>query len=118
MQSVLDAKVVDQLRALARDGSPGLLDRLQAVYARDTPDRLRALRTAVAAGDDDAVAFSVHTLKGSAANLGATRVVEALRDIESSAPGTSAALLEPLLAALERHAADAQAELTLLARSG
>lgn len=115
METVLDAEVVSQLRALAGAGSPDLLERLQAAYARDTPDRLRALRTAVAAGDDDAVAFSVHTLKGSAANLGARRVVAALERIEGTR-ATGGAALEPLLAALERHAADAQAELALIAQ--
>jgi HPt (histidine-containing phosphotransfer) domain-containing protein len=117
METVLDAKVVSQLRALAGAGSPDLLERLQAAYARDTPDRLRALRTAVATGDDDAVAFSVHTLKGSAANLGARQVVAALERIEGTRD-TGGAALEPLLAALERHAADAQAELALIAREG
>jgi HPt (histidine-containing phosphotransfer) domain-containing protein len=118
MESVLDADVVNQLRALARAGSPELLERLRAAYARDTPDRLRALRAAVATGDRDAAAFSVHALKGSAANLGARQVVMALERIESAAPGTGAAELEPLLAALERHAADAEAELALVARAG
>ena len=118
MAGVLDPEVVDQLRALARAGNPGLLDRLQASFARDTPDRLRALRTAVAAGDGDGVAFNVHALKGSAANLGAIEIVATCEQIERFAVGTASRGLEPLLVALERNAADAQAELALVAERG
>ena len=118
MADVLDPEVVDQLRALARAGNPGLLDRLQASFARDTPDRLRALRTAAAAGDGDGVAFHVHALKGSAANLGAIEIVATCEQIERFAAGTASRELEPLLVALERNAADAQAELALVADAG
>jgi two-component system, sensor histidine kinase and response regulator len=117
MASVLDPEVVDQLRALVRAGNPDLLNRLQASFARDTPARLRALRTAVASGDMDAVAFNLHTLKGSAANLGAIEIVATCRQIESSPGGSGARQLE-LIVALERNAADAQAELALVAEAG
>lgn len=113
-ESVLDPVVVEQLRSLARAGSPELLERLQASFARDTPERLSALRAAVAAGDSEAVGFGVHTLRGSAANLGATEIVEMCRRIEDM-PAAGAAELEPLLAELEQCAARAQAALTRLA---
>lgn len=119
MARVLDTEVVDQLRALTRAGNPDLLDRLQASFARDTPERLHALRTAVADGDAEAVAFNVHTLRGSAANLGAIEMVATCERIESApAAGRASGALEPLLVALERNAADAQAELTLVAAAG
>lgn len=118
MASVLDPEVVDQLRALARAGNPDLLNRLQASFARDTPVRLRALRTAVASGDTDAVAFNLHSLKGSAANLGAIEIVATCEQIESSPGGPGERQLEPLIVALERNAADAQAELALVAEAG
>jgi HPt (histidine-containing phosphotransfer) domain-containing protein len=118
MSGVLDPEIVDQLRALARAGNPDLLDRLQASFARDTPERLRALRTAVDAGDSEAAAFSVHALKGSAANLGAVQVVAVLEQIESLPAGTGAQSLEPLLAALEQHAREAQAALAQMAEAG
>jgi HPt (histidine-containing phosphotransfer) domain-containing protein len=117
MADVLDADIVEQLRALAQAGNPDLLDRLQASFARDTEVRLQALRTAVADGDAGAVAFNVHTLKGSAANLGAVGVVAALQRIED-APAGGAPALEPLLAALEQHAAEAQVALARVAELG
>ena len=116
--SVLAPEIVEQLRALAQAGNAGLLDKLQASFARDTPERIQALRAAVAAGDADAIAFNIHTLKGSAANLGAVQVVEACRRIESLAAGADAGAVEPLLVELEQGAARAQAELTRLAQTG
>ena len=113
--AVLDPAIVEQLLALAHAGNAGLLDRLQASFARDTPARLQALRDALAAGDADAVVFNTHTLKGSAANLGAVQVVELCRQIESLPASAAAGSVEPLLAELERGAARAQAELTRLA---
>jgi HPt (histidine-containing phosphotransfer) domain-containing protein len=118
MGAALDPGVVDQLRALARAGNPDLLARLQTAFARDTPDRLRALRVAVAAGDGDAVDFALHALKGSAANLGAIQVVATCEQIENCDGEAGAGTLEPLLVALERNAAAAQAELVLMAEAG
>jgi two-component system sensor histidine kinase/response regulator len=118
MASVLDPETVAQLRALVRAGNPDLLDRLQASFARDTPGRMGALRLAVADGDGEAVAFNLHTLKGSAANLGAIGVVAAVEQIERAPQAAGAAALEPLLAALERTVAEAQAELALMAAAG
>ena len=115
---VLDAAIADQLRTLAQAGSPDLLERLHASFARDTPPRLSALRVAVASGDRAAMAFNVHTLKGSAANLGAVRIAEVCRELEAAAGDPDPELLEPLLRALEAHAADAQSALAQLAEGG
>ena len=116
--SVLDPAIVEQLLALAHAGESGLLDRLQASFARDTPVRLQALRDALAAGDAEAVAFNTHTLRGSAANLGAVQVVELCRQIEILPVAADAGIFEPLLTELEHGAARAQAELTRLAEAG
>ena len=115
---VLDPASVDQLRMLAGSANPDLLRKLQASFARDTPARLLALRAAVDAGDAEAVTFNVHTLKGSAANLGALHVVATCQEIESVAETLGPAAMEPLLRSLERQAADAQAALTRLAETG
>jgi HPt (histidine-containing phosphotransfer) domain-containing protein len=116
--SVLDPETVDQLRTLAREANSDLLHRLQASFARDTPPRLVALRAALAAGDADAVAFGLHTLSGSAANLGAIEVVATCRQIELSTETAGAPALEQLLDQLERNAAEAGAELARMAAAG
>ena len=115
---VLDPAIVEQLRELARAGSSDLLHKLHASFARDTPARLHDLRAAVAAGDAEAVAFHVHTLKGSAANLGATEVVASCQRIERSAGAPGLQVLEPLLAELELSVTSAQAALARMAEAG
>jgi HPt (histidine-containing phosphotransfer) domain-containing protein len=116
--SVLDPETVDQLRALARAANSDLLQKLQASFARDTPPRLVALRAAVVAGDADAVAFGLHTLSGSASNLGAIEIVATCRQIESAGWAAGAPAVEPLLDQLERNAAEAGAELARMAAAG
>jgi HPt (histidine-containing phosphotransfer) domain-containing protein len=113
--SVLDPETVDQLRALARATNSDLLHKLQASFARDTPPRLVALRAAVVAGDADAVAFGLHALSGSAANLGAVEIVATCRQIGSASEAAGGTALEPLLDQLERNAAEAGAELARVA---
>ena len=112
---VLDPTVVGELQALARSGDPELLQRLGASFARDAPRRVQALRAAVAAGDAEAVKFGIHTLRGSAATLGATEVVAVCRRLENVPAPAGAEQLEPLLAELERSAVRAQTALTRLA---
>ncbi len=114
---VLDPAVVSELRALTLAGDPGLLQRLGASFARDAPRRVEALRAAVAAGDGEAVAFAAHTLRGSAATLGAIEVVAACRAIESAPLPAAAGQVEALLAELERSALRAHAALARLANA-
>jgi two-component system sensor histidine kinase/response regulator len=115
--TVLDPAVVEQLRALSQASNSDLLARLGASFARDTPVRLEALRAAVAGGDTAGVAFNAHTIRGSAANLGATHVVEICQRIENLPALTEAGTVERLLEDLEHRAADAQAALTRLAQT-
>jgi HPt (histidine-containing phosphotransfer) domain-containing protein len=112
---VLDPGVVSELRALTRSGDPELLRRLGASFARDAPRRVDALRAAVAAGDAEGVAFAIHTLRGSAATLGAIEVVAACRAIERAPAPPDVLALESLVDELERSALRAQAALTRLA---
>jgi HPt (histidine-containing phosphotransfer) domain-containing protein len=114
----LDPEMIDQLRALSRAGNSQLLHRLQASFAQDTPERLRALRTAIAERDSGAVSFILHTLAGSAANLGATKIVATCRALEGTSPESDPRDLEPLLAALEQHVAGAQDALARVAEAG
>jgi HPt (histidine-containing phosphotransfer) domain-containing protein len=115
---VLDPAIVEQLRMLAQAGNSELLARLQASFSRDAPTRLAALRSAIATGDRDAIAFNAHTLKGSAANLGAFQIVAACKAIESAPESTDQERLEQFMHALEAAVADAQTALARLARTG
>ena len=113
-QGVLDGVAAADVARL-RDGDALSVPGLRTL---EPAARLHALRAAVEAGDAEAVSFNVHTLKGSAANLGAMRVVAACQEIESVSETLGAGALEPLLRSLERQAVDAQAALSRLAETG
>jgi two-component system, sensor histidine kinase and response regulator len=115
---VLEPVVVEQLQMLASAGSPELLTKLQTAFARDTPVRLAALESAIASGDREAIAFNAHTLKGSAANLGASRMAAVCVAIEEASKGMHKGHLDQLVLELAQAAATAQSALARLAQPG
>lgn len=78
---VLDPAALDQLRALQRPGRPNLIERVIKLFRVDAPARLEALKLALAQEDWDSFRREAHTLKSSAANIGANH----MRQIASAA---------------------------------
>jgi PAS domain S-box-containing protein len=79
---ILDAGVLDELRSI--DASdPEFLPAVIALYLDDAPERIDALRRAIAARDDEATWRAAHAFKGACANVGARRLVELCAAIES-----------------------------------
>jgi two-component system sensor histidine kinase/response regulator len=60
-----------------------MLAELGSIYAQEMPARLTALRTAVAEGDAVAVTHQAHTIKGTAAGLGASVLAERAARLEA-----------------------------------
>ncbi|MEQ1655866.1 MAG: PAS domain S-box protein [Nitrospira sp.] len=67
----IDPVVFDGLRVLSDEDDPGFLSRLIAHFLTDTPTRLATIGTACRRGRAEDVQRIAHSLKGSAANLGA-----------------------------------------------
>lgn len=67
----VDPDVLQMLADLQEPGEPDLLRELVTLFLRDTPERLAALEDALAVDDLPTAARAAHSLKGSAANLGA-----------------------------------------------
>jgi CheY-like chemotaxis protein len=90
---------LDGIVALAA-GQPGLIEELLSTLRTEAAQRLTALRTAVSRSDVDSVAENAHRLRGTAANIGATRVVACARALETAAARgdfmTAAVVLEVL----------------------
>jgi HPt (histidine-containing phosphotransfer) domain-containing protein len=87
-EPVLDPAILERLRALADKTSvPGedILSELVRLFERDSEARLLQLTALWRAGAVREVARCAHTLKGSASQLGAVRVVAAAADIEAAA---------------------------------
>ena len=62
---------------------PELVERLVGVFARTTPPLLEELRAAVERGDDDTARKLAHKLRGSSETVGARRLSELARRIET-----------------------------------
>jgi two-component system sensor histidine kinase/response regulator len=99
--AALDPGVVAGLRQLAEAAGGEVLDELAELFAADTPQRLATLRQAAADGDADALAEAAHSLRGSAANLGATAMVRLCQQLERQANSGDLHAAEELVARLE-----------------
>jgi two-component system sensor histidine kinase BarA len=81
-QGLLDADVIEGLLNL---GDGAFLARIVDLYRQQAPVALSALREAIAATDQPAIAKAAHSLKSMSANIGAHVLVERLRPIEMAA---------------------------------
>lgn len=78
--------VFDRARFLASaGGDPELLHELAQLFLDDCPQRLSALRDALARRDRSALETAAHTLKGSAGYIGASDVFAAAAEVEAIA---------------------------------
>lgn len=78
----------DRLALLARlavDGGPELLAELRDAFEESTGRQVGALRASIARGDLPGIATAAHTLKGTAANFGATRLHDVASDLDQRA---------------------------------
>ncbi|HEY1071123.1 ATP-binding protein [Thermomonas sp.] len=78
---VLDGGVLGELREVL--GAE--VDRIVAVYLEDAPRLIAQLERAAASNDPIALRVAAHTLKSSSANVGATTLADAARDLEHGA---------------------------------
>lgn len=81
---VLDAAILEELRALQGPSSPHFLAEIIALFLRDTPPRLAEIREALEKRDVARLERAAHTLKGGSGNLGARRVALACARIEEA----------------------------------
>lgn len=93
---VLDANVLDELRAIAGDETL----RIVRLFMEDAPRLIARIEQAATANDLEAMGEAAHTLKSSSANLGALALSAAAKRIEQAArsgtldrPGAVAALV-------------------------
>jgi HPt (histidine-containing phosphotransfer) domain-containing protein len=78
----VDDEAVGRIRAI---GGDLLVEQMIELFVIDVPARLERLRCAVAAGDRTAVARAAHSIRGSAATLGALAVARLCTELELAA---------------------------------
>ncbi|NEV62439.1 ATP-binding protein [Thiorhodococcus minor] len=70
-QSLLDSRVIAEIRAMQPAGQTGLFERLSEAFLGDTRPMLKRVRTAWEDGDLQQLREAAHRIKSGAANLGA-----------------------------------------------
>ena len=95
------ADVLEYLRRLEAQGSPGLAAEVIEIFLQDTSHRLTALRHAIAEGDGELVFRVAHTLQGSASMIGAASVARGCKALATSARSGSFDQCKVLVAELD-----------------
>lgn len=93
------------LTRLKRFGGDALLGKMIDLFLAAAPERLAALRQAMGAGDTDAAERALHSLKSSAAQLGAMRMQRLCGQGEQQARQGSMDGMAPLCAELDAELA-------------
>jgi CheY-like chemotaxis protein/HPt (histidine-containing phosphotransfer) domain-containing protein len=79
----LDEKQLNTIRSLQREGAPDILEKVVDHYFSEAPGFIRKLREAVLADEAGVIRSIAHSFKSSSANLGALRLADYCREMES-----------------------------------
>src|SRR5512134_2554982 len=110
MPEVLDQAALDSLLQMV-GGDADFVDELVDTFLADVPQQLAELRAAVATGAATDAVPPAHTLKGTAASIGARAVAAVSRSIEEGARAGSVDGLEAKVEELASALADLETAL-------
>lgn len=79
----LDAKTLDNIRALQRENGPDILAKVINLYLKNSPSMLEKIQEAVATGNAELLRGTAHSLKSSSANMGALKLAELCAQLEN-----------------------------------
>lgn len=108
---ILDPVIIANLRSMMVPGDKRGARALIEMFLQATPPRIDTLRAAVTEGDSDAIAASVHSLRGSCASFGVRGLVAACGRIESLPAPAATAVLQSLVIEVEHEFNRAQVAL-------
>ena len=111
-EPVLDPATIESLRALSDDGE--FLKEIAGIFIDDTPQRIAELDQCQVSGDTVKFTRVAHSIKGSAANIGATQLGAAAARLETESKATPLPGLTPLIDAVKAEYARVAAELQKL----
>lgn len=80
--NAIDVQVLDQLQASLGDGSPSIVADLIDLFLEDLPLQIQTFQDGIQTGDVMLVKRAVHTIKSSAATVGATQLANLSAEIE------------------------------------
>ena len=82
--AVINLDRLNALRQLDPGGNTGFLKRLVNIFLTSTPEFVKNIETAIQAGDRAELVRAAHSLRSSAANVGAEKLSEICRLLEES----------------------------------
>jgi HPt (histidine-containing phosphotransfer) domain-containing protein len=80
---VLDARALEQIRALQQPGGADLVDKVVRLYLESSRALTEKIEAALGVGDANGVREAAHALKSSSANVGATGLADLARQLEA-----------------------------------
>ena len=80
--SSIDQVILDRIRVIEAQGSPGLLKTVVGYYISESPKTISSLREAVRANDLGTMQDLAHSLKSASANVGAQTVAALCKEME------------------------------------
>ncbi len=92
----LDRAILKQLEDLERDGSPGLVADVVALFIEQGEHHLQAISGAIAGGKAGVLAAHLHGFRGSASSVGASRLAGVCAELEGTSDAAPVALAERL----------------------
>ena len=101
----LDTTALDNIRALQRPGTPDMLARIIDIFLQETPAGIEQIQQSVAEGDLETVRTTAHSIKSSAAYLGASSFSARMAELESAARETQLSHCQDLCLNLEQDCA-------------
>jgi two-component system, sensor histidine kinase and response regulator len=99
--AVIDAAVIDSLRALDRKGGPSRLGRAVSRFTEIAPPLAATIREKCEMSDAEALWQAAHSLKSSAGALGAKLLSQRCAEIETRARNSGVEAARPLVEALD-----------------
>jgi HPt (histidine-containing phosphotransfer) domain-containing protein len=111
---VLDPSVIETLRHLTPAGEPDVLAEVLEMFLQEVPARIDRLRIAWGAGNIQEVHRVAHSLKGSAGNIGAQRLLAVCRQLDNRDAPADPAATAALVGALDVEFGKVEAEIRQL----
>jgi HPt (histidine-containing phosphotransfer) domain-containing protein len=112
---VLDPTTIENLRALSPDDNGEFLREITGIFLSDTPLRITEMEQSQVSGETAKFTRAAHSIKGSAANMGALALGAAAQALEAESKLKPLDQMTPLLEALKAEYARAAVELKKLA---
>src|SRR4051812_7034174 len=108
---VIDPQAIENLRALNPGDNDEFLREIAGIFLEDTPQRINELTQSLAAGDIPKFTRAAHSIKGSAANLGAACLRSVAEKLEHHSRKDGLATVAPLVIEIKAEFVRAEAEL-------